>query len=139
MMGQLAAIHASKAKATKRDLQTAQALLGSDLPDTLVYGAIIGTVVAMGNVRLVEDGDFVYSGERPFPGYDADTDKWFFGPNGHLYANEKPLAYSIPFDGRLGYWSLPDNVAANIRQQLGIDTKSAQSLSKMGYSLPGAF
>lgn len=95
------AIHASK----KRDrdewdgaaMVAMDASLAARIPSMaqLSYGAIIGT--------LIFERDLTHS---PSP--------WFFGEHGFLVRDPIELPQQIPCKGALGFWRVPDEIAAAI-------------------------
>jgi hypothetical protein len=64
----------------------------------LPYGSILGTV---------EIVDCVTASDSP----------WFSGPYGFVLRDPRPLATPIPYKGRLGFWTVPDAIAAQIEEQ----------------------
>lgn len=83
-------------------------------------GAVVATAVLRGHTT--GDGNITtLSFDRPglvtrlFPWKSLEA--WFTGPVGHVLADVRVLATPIPCRGQLGYWTLPDEVAAEIERQ----------------------
>jgi hypothetical protein len=68
--------------------------------DKLVLGAIVGVA------RLT---DVV----------DKSRSKWFEGPVGWVLEGPRRLRRPVPVKGRLGLWTVPPSVAAQVTRQLG--------------------
>lgn len=55
----------------------------------------------------------VAEGELP-----PDQRRWFFGPVGYVLRDVRALATPVPCKGRLGFWTLPADVARQVEEQL---------------------
>lgn len=44
--------------------------------------------------------------------------RWFFGPVGYALRDVRALAVPVPCKGQLGFWTLPDEIAARVEAQL---------------------
>ena len=49
---------------------------------------------------------------------DEDQRRWFFGPIGYVLRDVRALATPVLCKGALGFWTLPDDVAAKVEAQL---------------------
>ncbi len=85
--------------------------------------AVIGTVLVIGGVR---GNDSIFRESRPVSGDAAALaawtgwhSRWFTNGHGHVYADPRPLKTPVPCKGALGYWRLPDDVAAAVISQGG--------------------
>jgi hypothetical protein len=67
--------------------------------EDLVKGCIIG---------LVDIVDCVTKSDSP----------WFFGPFGFVLQNPRVLVKPIPAKGALNFWTVPDDIRAQIEEQL---------------------
>ncbi len=47
-----------------------------------------------------------------------DQRRWFFGPVGYVLRDVRALAAPVPCRGQLGFWTLPDDIAARVEEQL---------------------
>ena len=57
--------------------------------------------------------------DRPYGQYVKRCSPWALAENWHLVlANPRPLPTPIPVRGRLGLWTLPDDVAAQVEEAL---------------------
>lgn len=57
-------------------------------------------------------------GDIDASGLPLDQRRWYFGPVGYVLRDVVALAEPVPCRGMLGFWTLPDDVAANVRRQL---------------------
>lgn len=48
----------------------------------------------------------------------SDQRRWFFGPIGYVLRDVRALATPVPCKGRLGFWTLPADVARQVEEQL---------------------
>jgi hypothetical protein len=46
--------------------------------------------------------------------------RWFFGPVGYVLHDDRVLTTPVPCRGQLGFWTLPDDVAALVTKQIEI-------------------
>jgi hypothetical protein len=109
MRGQRVVIHASARRSMAQfdaaaDLVVSR-LLSNHIPTRgipsfaeLPFSAIIGTV---------EIVDCVTASDSP----------WFAGPYGFVLRDPRPLAEPIPCRGRLGFWTVPEAIAREVRAQ----------------------
>src|SRR5688500_15197389 len=94
------AIHTSR-DITRREYEIAAAvarsITGRRLPphEELVLRAVVGTVEIVGCVT------------------ESDS-PWFFGPYGFVLRNPRRLARPVPCAGRLGFWTVPAEVEAQM-------------------------
>lgn len=103
MIGERFAIHAGK----KLDLDTVDDLLAQgerERKSWYVRGALIGTA------RLVA----CITNSQQLTGDLIDQRRWFFGPFGFVLADVRQLAEPVPCKGMLGFWQLPDELAAEV-------------------------
>lgn len=99
--------------------------------DLLPFGAVVGSGVLTASVPIIAAGDYpprsggwaVTDGERLWlretPGASDVSGQLPFGtfePGrwAYLFADIVPLAQPIPCKGRLGFWTLPDDIAERV-------------------------
>lgn len=106
------AVHASK-KTTKAEYEDAVFYMNSlfqaetqppypAIPELseLDFGVIVGTV------EIVDCT------------FNPNVSPWFCGAYGFVLENPRPLIEPIPWNGQLGFWTLPDHVELRLRGQL---------------------
>ena len=127
LIGQDVAIHASAALPSRSGREMAWAMLanmaGADAIaashlktwDDLKGGC--GHVLAVATIAGCYSSNGRFNDERP--ACPIDDSPWFFGEYGFHLTNVRPLAGQVgPVKGQLGFWNLPDDIAAEIRDQL---------------------
>lgn len=73
-----------------------------------VFGAIIGTVTFTGSV-FTSLTDVVRAGK---------SGRWFMGPFGYEIKERRALRTPVPCRGMQGFWPLPPDVEARVKEQL---------------------
>lgn len=83
------------------------------------YGRIIG-VVDLVDVHICNALTGCKTGREPHDNMrKAICSPWGHDGMTHLvFANPRPVAYAVPVRGRLGLWTLPDDVEQAVRRQL---------------------
>ena len=109
MMGERFAIHASRAV----DLDTIAELdVDHDIPERPVW-RITSAIVGVATL------DTYVTDVRQIAEYMApEQERWFFGPVGFVLRDVVQLASPVPCKGALGFWTLPDDVARQVVEQL---------------------
>jgi hypothetical protein len=112
------AIHAGLAPFEQHNMasEAHKAAHGSEVPTEIVFGAVIG-VVDLVEVHHADKDGLHCSGL-------GDRDAWWCSPWADVAAwhlrlsNPRRLAKPIPAKGRLGLWTLPDDVAAEVERAI---------------------
>ena len=109
------AIHAGKGWADAA-LAEVERLAGFDAtPGGFVLGNIVGVVDL---VHVHADCTELIEGF----GHTPTCSRWAMSDHWHLHmSNPRPLTTPIPATGRLGLWTLPDDIASQITEQIGDD------------------
>lgn len=86
-----------------------------------ITSAIIG-VASIDKVFAAWDSDSIrqYGHELRFTDgrmLGTEQARWFFGPVGYVLCDVRTLRTSIAIKGQLGFWTLPDDVAAQVEAQ----------------------
>lgn len=83
---------------------------------------IISAVIAVATIDRVLDpvahGIDLDSDEARAP-LAAAQRRWFFGPIGYVLRDVVALPEPVPCKGALGFWTLPADVEARVREQIG--------------------
>lgn len=122
--GALFAIHASR-EIDARVWATAITIdptIAIDYPGPMARAARVHrlasiTSAVIGVARIVT---FV-TDARQIDEYTLDAEnqrRWFFGPIGYVLRDVRALERPVPCKGRLGFWTLPTDVAARVEEQL---------------------
>jgi hypothetical protein len=114
IIGKRIALHASKKWDDKEGVAFCQNILErGGLPavaEDVVTGAIVGTAVVAGYIRLLASGEVERVGDVAW--YEVGGDPWLVGEYGWVLADVQRLAKPIPARGMLGLWE----TAKGIRQ-----------------------
>ena len=111
------AIHAGLAPFEQRNMASRahRAACGSETSAEILFGAIIGVVDLVDVHRVLQDdlGRIRCKTTQPGEPWGQACSAWAMENDYHLVlANPRPLARPIPYRGRLGLWTLPDDVLA---------------------------
>lgn len=84
---------------------------------------IVSAVIAIATIDSVLDpvahGIGTHESEASAPLAD-DQRRWFLGPIGYVLRNVRALEVPVACKGRLGFWTLPDDIEAAVRAQLAV-------------------
>ena len=75
---------------------------------------ITGAVIGVATLDSVIDNGGCNGAEM----IEMDQRRWFFGPIGYVLRDVRALPEPVPCRGMLGFWTLPDDVAARVEAQL---------------------
>jgi hypothetical protein len=130
LIGKRIAIHAAK-KLDEDVLDTIQDIFIDKLygpvrapyakPSRFPLAAVVGVATIAGAVVKRSNGTFVDAfGKNDLPIIDIGEDgrRFFGGPIGWLFEDRCHLAEPVPCRGFQGLWTLPDDVAAHVEEQL---------------------
>jgi hypothetical protein len=135
MIGEQFAIHAGKKLELEEfedvflDKACGECTAPFTTPKTFPLGAVVGVatldrVVSLQHARdqLCWMGDRfrnINPATRASWRLDEDALRWFFGRVGFVLRDRRHIATPVPCKGALGFWQLPGDVEAAIREQLG--------------------
>ena len=135
MLGQQFAIHAGK----KLELEEFHAVFKAKVcgevrppfatPKLFPLGAVVGVATLDPAIslqhardRLASVGDrfqHIAPATRESWRLDEDALRWFFGRVGFVLRDVRAIATPVPCSGALGFWPLPVDVEAAVREQIG--------------------
>jgi hypothetical protein len=77
---------------------------------SVITSAILGTaILEPGVCEKPSDAETLREDQR----------RWFFGPIGYALTDVRPLAKAIPCRGFQGFWTVPENIAKQVLEQVG--------------------